>query len=218
MVRKLLAWQRLRANVSVAGPGEVVVNQLRSRGSIPASVDAQDGTKVCLPLKPMKIANDEREALRLLTRMPTPESCVVAERILVRGRTFSSEMYKRRGKSSDFIIQFSKDHKQTSYGTVTKYVHDVNHQTVALVRVLHEHSDEKICTHNVAPSTDICTRDLVREGLVGTQFVPVEKLDHVVAVPCKCITGKCVFVPTPVEGVHGHITGYVVVILDDIFK
>ena len=166
----------------------------------------QDEVQLYEPLKQEILSGEELAALQSLCNT-NGESVFCSERAVIRKEIYHSMIYYRAGNSCSFIVRVEdRDREMIFFGKILKFV-IIQEEAVSLMKRLHHHENINICKDSKNPPTNPMLRRLVHDGTLGTHYAAVEEVDDVLAVYCKFITSKCIFIRTDqIQGVDGFIT------------
>ena len=171
------------------------------------TVELQDHIELFEPLQQQELTRQELAALQLLCNTEG-QPIWVSDRAVVRNEVFHSLVYKRTGTScSNIVLVEDKSRKLEFYGRVLKFL-SIERQAVAIMSRFHHHSNINICKDMKDRPTSPMILKLVQERKLGTHFAAVEMIDDILAVYCKNIQSKCIFIPAGqlLEGVDGFLT------------
>ena len=130
-------------------------------------------------------------------------------RAIIHHEVFHSSSYKQKGSTCSSLVEVV-DNMGTIYGEIIKFIsHDF--KAIAIIKVMHPHR-QYICKNSSLPSQPFL-RHLSQQCQLANFYLPVEKLDELVAVKCSSITRKCIYISA--GDFHESVVGFLVPVVRD---
>ena len=125
-----------------------------------------------------------------------------AQRMLKDDEIFHSVAYKRRGKSCSYIVKFQESNED-EFGIIEYYLL-VRNTGFAVIRKFEKKGS--ICSFGLEEQDDEMVKSFIDSHILGKQFQAVKEVGLCSYVPCCNIICRCVFVPSPSDGVSGYVS------------
>lgn len=165
-----------------------------------------DGIRLFRPFqRDPRLDNNVKEALRKELG-PAMETRAIQQSFRMRKdhQVYHSMMYRRRGKSCSFIVQFQSSGRRASYGKVHSYL-IVNGSVPLAVIKTYQRDGKNVCFGLPEPYDELL-KAYYDQNLLGNAFVSVKESEEIVVTKCTSIQRRCIFIPSSEDELNGYVS------------